>query len=292
MNRQLRTELPDVFKAPSIARHNVVYAETRREEEHSMEGNLSDQDYFGEIPLVINQKNYERLGTNLSFDEWVEQVRASAIDLSAAAQTELGLEAIGYPRPVHGVDLIDLDKEMDSALIVFPYAERPAADATIVRKIGYASCFFPADCPVSNVVDPYTGALMQIHTGYMGLEQGTIASAIAAAEGQVVTNRSVVYVSPHAQSDYVINQVNNVLYERFMADPFMADFVTLHPDGRATLDLTEATKARLLEAGFAERNIQVSPDDSLTDPSLFSQSSFLTRGVNGRNGMILGKSDL
>lgn len=257
-----------------------------------MEGNLSDQDYSGSIPLVVSQKNYERSGTNLSFDVWAEQVRSSAVQLSAAIQAELGLDAIGYPRPVHGVDMIDLDRSMASTLIDFPYAERPAADATIVRKIGYATCFFPADCPVSNVVDPYTGALMQIHTGYAGLEKGTIASAVAAAEGQVVPGRSVVYVSPHAQEGYVINQVNNVLYERFMSDPFMADFVTMRADGQATLDLTSATKARLMEAGFSEQNVQISPDNSLTDPTLFSQSTFLTRGVNGRNGMILGKGDL
>jgi len=287
----LRTNLPEIFKAASVTRHGIVYAETRRKDEDSLEGNLSEQDYAGNIPLVISQKNYERTGDDTPFEAWTDRVRQETIDLDTSIQTALGFRAIGYIRTVHGVELVDLDTGMASSRIHTPYINRLAADASIVTKLGYASCITPADCPVSNIIDPKSGAILQIHTGYAGLEKDTILHAVQLTEGVIEPSRSLVYVSPHAQEGYVINQVNNTLVDRFKADPFMADFVTVHDDGRATLDMTHAVQARLVDAGFRAENIEVSPDNSLTDPTLFSQSTFLTRGVNGRNGMIIGKRD-
>lgn len=292
MNRYLKTAMPDIFQAQSLKRHGLAYAETRRENENSMRGNISTQEMYGAIPLVINELNHARSGSELSYEDWVAQATSDVFALDRAIHAELGLRAIGYPQPVHGTELIDLDRHITEASLQTAYIARPAADATIVSKLGYASCIHPADCPVSNIVDPNTGNLMQIHTGYIGLEKGTIAHTLAEVEEAIDPSRSLVYVSPHAQEGYVINQVNNNLVDRFMADDFMSRFVTIHPEGIATLSLTKATKVRLLEAGFKEENIQISPDNSLTDPTLFSQSNFLIRGVNGRNGMIFGKRSI
>jgi len=286
----LRTNLPEIFKAASVARHGIVYAETRREDEYSLEGNLSEQDYAGNIPLVISRKNYERTGDDTPFKAWADRVRQETINLDTSIQTALGFRAIGYIRPVHGVELVDLDVGMALSRIHTPYIDRLAADTSIVTKLGYASCITPADCPVSNIIDPKSGAILQIHTGYAGLEKGTILRAVQLTEGVIEPSRSLVYVSPHAQEGYVINQVNNTLVERFKG-PSMVDFVKVHDDGRATLDMTRAVQAQLVDAGFRADNIEVSPDNSLTDPTLFSQSTFLTRGVNGRNGMIIGKKN-
>jgi|GEM_PF-5598271 len=292
MIHRISLEQPEIFKAAAVERHGIVYAETRRTDESSMAGNLSEQEYWGDIPLVISQKNYERSGSGLSFEEWAEDVRAKAHILGHTLESYLGLRAIGFPSPVHGTDLINLDDEMDSVRIDVAFPARPTADATLVTKNGYGTSFTPADCAVSNVVDVKTGAIMQIHTGYVGLGKGTIASALNAARDYVDPAHSLVYVSPHAQAGYVINQVNNVLYDRFMADPFLKDFVAMDADGQATLSLREPTHARLVEAGFKEENIQISTDNTLTDETLFSQSNFLTHGVNGRSGMILAKRDV
>lgn len=285
----LKTELPEVFKARSLERHGLVYAETRRDHAFSMEGNISEQDFAGTTPLVISEKNHERAGSDLSFEDWGEQVRQKSIALGMSVQEQLGLRAIGFPQPVHGTKLLDLNHDMEKAHIRIPFVQRPAVDATILTRRGYASSFVPADCPISNIIDPHTGALMQIHTGYVGLQNGTIEKSLTEVKGKVEPSRSLVYISPHAQEGYVINQVNNNLVERFMADPFMANFVTIHPNGEATFDMTRATKARLAEAGFKAINIESSPDNTLTDDTLFSQSRFLTYGTNGRNGMIFGK---
>lgn len=290
----LRKNIPEIFNSAAVQKHGVVYAETRRDvsaPSEELSGSMSVQEYAGDIPLVISQKNYERSGSTLRYEAWANTIAPRVATYDAFIKHELGLRVIGYPNPVHGFDLLDLEQAMASADITTPFPERPRADVSVVKSLGYASCFAPADCPISNVVDTRSGTLVQIHTGYAGHEKGTIAKALTQLSDVIDVAQSVVYVSPHAKEGFVINQLNNGLVERFEANPVMKPFLVKRKNGNVEYDLSEATKQHLIDAGIPEANIQISPDNSITDPTLYSQSRFLTRGTNGRNGMFLGKRE-
>lgn len=288
----IRHFTPEVFNNPAVKKHGVVYAETRRDLSAPLEelsGSMSVQEYAGAIPLVLSQKNYERTGTSLSFDEWSKRVEAQVHFYDLALKRQLGLHAIGYPSPVHGLDLIHLDTAMSQVDISTPFKDRTKADASLLTEPGTASVIAPADCAVVNIVDVRTGALLQDHAGYVGIGANIAAHTLKEAKDVINPKQSVAYVSPHAQEGYVINQVNNVLVERFEANPYLQPFLTYKENGDVELNMADAFKAQLIEAGIPEANIEVSPDNSLTDPTLYSQSEFLTKGINGRNGMLFGK---
>ncbi|MES2630911.1 MAG: laccase domain-containing protein [Patescibacteria group bacterium] len=289
----IRAFTPEVFNAAAVKKHGVVYAETRRDLSaplSELSGSMSVQEYFGDIPLVISEKNYERSGATLPFEQWGQQIESQFRRYDEELKRQLGLYAIGYPRPVHGMNLIDLDTVMRDVDINTPFLDRLEADTTLLTKEGIASCIAPADCIVANIVDVRTGALMQAHAGYLGAENGIFEQLFDSTSGLIDPKQSVAYFSPHAQAGFVINQKNNFLVERFEANPRMRPYIIKNSDGTVELNLAEASKAQLVAAGVSEANIEISPDNSLTDPTLYSQSNFLTRGINGRNGMVFGKS--
>ena len=288
----IRAFTPEVFNNPVVRKHGVVYAETRRDPSAPLEelsGSMSVQEYSGDIPLVLSQKNYERTGTLLSFDEWTKRVEAQVRFYDDILKQGLGLYAIGYPNPVHGTDLIRLDDAIDKVNIDTPFVDRPQADAAVLTKEGTASVIAPADCVVANSIDVRTGTLLQTHAGYAGIGKNIVSRVFGEVEDVFDPKQSVSYISPHAQEGYVINQQNNVLVERFEADPNLQPFLVYKENGDVELSLGEAFKAQLIEAGIPEANIEISPDNNLTDSTLYSQSRFLTQGINGRNGMLFGK---
>jgi copper oxidase (laccase) domain-containing protein len=288
----IRIFTPEVFNSPSIKKHGVVYAETRRDPSAPLEelsGSMSVQEYSGQIPLVLSQKNYERTSTSLSFEEWTDAIEKRVRLYDEALKRELGLRAIGYINVTHGTDLISLDDMVDQTDINVPFANRPKVDAAMLTQRGIATVIAPADCVVANIVDTNTGALLQVHAGYAGMEKEILAHALTSTKEIIDPKRSVAYLSPHAQEGYVINQQNNILVDRFKANPHLRPFLLYKENGEVELSLGEAFKAQLNEAGIPEANVEISPDNTLTDPTLYSQSTFLTRDTNGRNGMLFGK---
>jgi len=289
----IRAFTPEVFNSPAVKKHGVVYAETRRDLSAplgDLSGSMSVQEYAGDIPLVISEKNYQRSGTTIAYEEWAQHIENQVRMYDDALKRQLGLHAIGYPSPAHGMDLINLDTAMGQVDIDTPFANRLRADVTLLTREAIASCIAPADCIVANIVDVRTGALMQAHAGYVGAENGIFSQLFDDIDGAIDPRQSVAYFSPHAQAGFVINQKNEVLVDRFKANPRMAPYLINREDGAVELNLAAASKAQLIEAGIPEANIEISPDNSLTDPTLYSQSNFLTRGINGRNGMVFGKS--
>ncbi len=281
---------PEVFKSPSMQRLGVVYAETRRDPSLPLElldGNVSVQEYAGAIPLVLTEKNHQRAGSERPFADWVATIEAEVRRQDADLKRLLGLQAIGYPSPVHGLEVLDLNMHLKSATIDVPFAKRPKADISVVDQAGIGSAFAPADCQITSIVDPTNGRLVQVHSGYVGLDNKILEKSIEATE--INPKQSVAYVSPHAQAGYVINQVNNGLVDRFSQSEQLADFLVYRPDGSVELDMKRALQAQLEEAGFPHGHVEFSTDNTITDPTLYSQSRFLSQGVNGRFGVVLGK---
>lgn len=281
---------PEVFKSPSIQKLGVVYAETRRDPSKPLElldGNLSVQEYAGAIPLVLTEKNRQRTGSELPLEAWTALIDEEVRKLDTDLKRQLGLTAIAYPAPVHKSDLLNLNTDLSKATISVPFAARPEADISLVEQPGVASAFAPADCQITSIVDTSTGRLVQVHSGYVGLDNKILEKAVATTG--INPRQSVAYVSPHAQAGYVVNQVNNGLVDRFSQSEQLRDHLLYKPDGVVELDMKGALKAQLEEAGFRDDHVEFSPNNTLSDATLYSQSNFLTKGVNGRFGVILGK---
>ncbi len=281
---------PEVFKSPAIQDMKIVYAETRRDPSRPLElldGNLSVQEYAGTIPLVLTEKNHQRTGSAYPFESWVSRIDTEVKNLDKDLKRQLGIRAIAYPAPVHTSDLLDLSTHLSKATIDVPFAQRPRADISLVEEAGVASAFAPADCQITSIVDPSTGRLVQVHSGYAGLDNKILEKAVAATG--IDPRQSVAYVSPHAQAGYVINKLNNGLVDRFKQSEQLADFLVYNPDGSVELDMKNALKAQIEAAGFPEDQVEFSPDNTISDEALYSQSRFLTQGVNGRFGVVLGK---
>jgi len=293
MTNPIHAFTPEVFNAATVKKHGVVYAETRRDVDAPLEelsGSMSVQDYIGDIPLVLSTKNYQRTGTALAFDEWTRQIETRVAQYDHELKRQLGLRAIGYPNAVHGSSLLPLDSAMQSVTSDVPFSERAHADATVLTKPETASVIAPADCVVINTVDVKTGTLLQVHAGYVGIGNTILRRVLGEVKDVFDPKRAVAYVSPHAQAGYVINQQNNVLVERFENNQYLRPFLVYKDNGEVELELGRAFAAQLVDAGISQDNVEISPDNTLTDPTLYSQSRFLKQGINGRNAMLFGKN--
>lgn len=273
-NPEIRTDKPDIFQDTSL--DWLAYGETRRID-NKMSGNMGDRS------SVINADTHLQVAPNMPYEEWAQQEIAAVQARDKDLRTALEVDTIGYPQPEHDTALINLDESIGKVSVNSAAADRDWADATVLSRTGYASSFTPADCPIINVVDPVTRTIAQIHTGYQGLEKNIIAKTFSRIP-LISPKDALVYISPHGRDKYV---VFGPVLERLEENPITREFVTSR-NGVSYFAMSALAAHQLHESGVDKDSIQISTENSLTEPSLYSQRNYKLKGANGRNGVVLG----
>jgi copper oxidase (laccase) domain-containing protein len=274
LSQEFKLEKPAIFSDPSL--DWVSYGETRRTD-NKMSGNMGDRS------SVINPDTHLLVAPDMPYEQWAAQEIAAVQTRDHILRTMLNLDSIGYPQPEHDTSLINLDQSIDDVSINKPAADRTWADATFLSKPGYASSFTPADCPIINVVDAVSRTVAQIHTGYQGLEKNIIQKSFDTMLN-VSAKDALVYISPHGRENYV---VFGPVLDRLRNNPMTREFVTTS-EGTSYFAMSALAAHQLHEVGVRTDAIQISHDNSLTDPTLYSQRNYKLKGANGRNGVVLG----
>jgi copper oxidase (laccase) domain-containing protein len=259
----------------------VAYGEGRRDPaiSDSLTGNGTEAD-------LLLETAYEFTSSHLPKETWLAKERYLARQRITALRQYMGIIALGRPRPDHGTNYIDLDKDMNNVRDVRPSTHRLHGDATVTETPGFGSVFTPADCPIINLVEPRCRAIAQIHAGYDGMSKGVIPVNMDrfTKAYDFAPQETLAYVSPHAISNY---EVYGDVLTRLSESVFTRDHLeTLN--GRTYLRMGQLVFAQLSEAGVAENHIEISTDDSFTDPTLYSQRNYRQKRTNGRNPIAIG----
>lgn len=282
---------PAIFNRPDLRR--LLYIETRRTSPTNMSGNV------GDTPAVMSYENHIATGSRDSFEEWRSLELEAARDRLGAIQAILGVRNLARVRVEHGTNMLMLDDLMSSTTPAIPFEERPAADASFLTNPGDATLFAPADCVVATVVYPGVEAIGQIHSGIRGSVKELVPEAMESFTDQGLDpSTAAVYLAPHARSGFQLNEAEAdevTAIARLSGAKVMRELARYSykgENGLPIMDLTHFAIQHFLQAGVKPDNIEVSPQDTLSDPTLYSDYNSVTHGaINGRFGVIAGISE-
>ena len=146
--------------------------------------------------------------------------------------------------------------------------------------------FSPADCPLVIIADPTKDrhSLTVIHAGYKGLGKDIIGSALDQLD--IKRKEAHVFITPHALKGFQV--YGEPLVELESSAVTREHLGPSDTEGKRSLNFGSAIIARLIELELDPHHIEVSSDNSLTDPTLYSQRNWRQKGANGRNAVMVG----
>lgn len=159
----------------------------------------------------------------------------------------LGLSTPVLMRQVHGNRVERIDA---------PSASRPRADGIVTDREGIALTVQVADCVPLLFWEPVRRAAAAVHAGWRGTLAGVAARAVARlkedfgsrAEDLLVVAGAAIRACCYEVGDDVVS----AYHERF---PYAPGLFRPGPRGRQHLDLIEANRRQLLEAGARSENL-------------------------------------
>lgn len=171
-------------------------------------------------------------------------------------------------------------RQVHGARVVHPRAPGPPveeADGVISTERGLAACVSVADCVPVLIADPRTGAVAAVHAGW----RGTFARA---AEAGVRALAASAAAPPERLLAAIGPSIGRCCYEVSpeLAEQFTAGMGPVISRGSAGphLDLWEANRRVLVEAGLREDAVEVVGKCTSCEPGLF----FSHRRDRGRTG--------
>jgi YfiH family protein len=152
------------------------------------------------------------------------------------------------------------------------------ADGLITRARGVALCIRTADCVPVLVWAPDVGAIAAVHAGWRGAVRAIARSAVERLHEAYGADpaRMVAAIGPSIRR--CCYEVSGQLAGQFTQRFGVA--VAEAQGGRPHLDVAEASRLALLEAGLEAAAIEVAPHCTSCDPALF----FSHRRDRGRTG--------
>ncbi len=268
------TETPEIFADFPWIR----YGETRRTSPQvdPLSGSIAQAD----LPLG---NTYDLLQPPIDRETFMRIERKRSATRIAMIMSMLCLKELARPRPEYATNLLD-DSQFDT--VCHTKSERAFADAVHTNVEGRGIAYSPADCPLLIVADPTEDHqnLTVVHAGYKSLAEDIIKKTLSQLPLKIPNTH--VYVSPHALSNYpiygsMLDKLEKSPVTRYHLGP-------LDEEGNRNLNFAASIVAQLGELGIKETHIAISPDNSLTDPTLYSQRNWKAKGVNGRNAVMAG----
>ncbi len=281
---------PAIFSRPGL--ESIVYAETQKTDlrDPHLSGNVSAS------AVIIGEENYQRIGTSEPLDEWQESVRNNTVATVEALRLGLQLDDIAMVRPVHGVDLLDMDEHQSDNSYRVPLEARLTSDAAVSTKKGIGLGTAPADCIVDstvyvdktlNTMAPI--AVAQKHSGFRGTLSEMIPTNIELLEQRgLMARNALVHLSPHARRFQLDEDETEIAYDLIgkagkKERQLYLRNMTPGIQGRPIIHMTRIATQQLLSAGVHPNNISIDPRDTTTDPRLFSHYNSVNLEVpNGR----------
>ena len=159
-----------------------------------------------------------------------------------AAATGLGFARV---RQVHGARVVHLAE---------PSSPTEEADAVLSTRPGLAACVSVADCVPVLLADPVTGSVAAVHAGWRGTIARAVEAAVRALAGLAGSPPGRLAAAIGPSIGPCCYEVSTDLANRFARE---IGPVVRTGAGGPHLDLWEANRALLLEAGLAKERVDV-----------------------------------
>ncbi len=209
---------------------------------------------------------------------------AAVIDNRHALAEALGVpaSAMTFMHPDHGrgvAEVIEQTNATPGAGVrptgVAPGSEVRSVDALVTRATGIGLVALAADCAPVILVDPVTGVVAAVHSGWRGLALDVVGAAVAVMAGAGARGVDIRgYVGPAiCGSCYAVPAERAAEVGRIRPEA-----VTTARDGQPALDLRAGLVARLGELGVA---CELVGGCTVEDPGLYS---YRRDGLTGRHG--------
>ncbi len=156
-------------------------------------------------------------------------------------------------------------------------------DALITREKGIVLCTFFADCVPLFFVDPVREAIGMSHSGWRGTVQKIGKKTVEAMEEHFGTNPRDVHaaIGPSICQDcYEVSEDVIEEFRKVFSEPVWKDLFYPGVPGKYQLNLWEANRRIMLEAGIPEENIEVTDICTCCNPELL----FSHRASHGQRG--------
>lgn len=198
-----------------------------------------------------SEGNYEALAAELGVADAYHMVRVNQKHTANVRVATIEDGGCGIYRP-H----IEAPRTLESA--PFDFSLGDGIDGLITNTPGLALCTLEADCVPVFLLDPVTRSIGMIHSGWRGTAAliskraislmtsyfGTRPRDIVAALGPCIC-RDCYEVGPELRDDF----------EVFFPPEHVAELFTPHGDGKFLLDVPQAVRMTLLDAGVPAENI-------------------------------------
>lgn len=223
----------------------------------------------------VSEGPFASLNLGRSVGDDPEKVAENARRFAA----RLGLTAgqLVSANQVHGETIIEVSGAQPGPRVPLAIAD---ADALVTNIRGVALGIRTADCVPVLIHAPDVGAIAAVHAGWRGAVAGLAGKAVArlAALYGADPRKMVVVIGPHIRS--CCYEVGPDVAARFESR-FGPGIARSSKEGRqAHLDLEEANRRALAEAGILAENLEALPECTSCDPKRF----FSHRRDQGRSG--------
>lgn len=182
------------------------------------------------------------------------------------------------PAQVHGVSTFVAREEEAGRGFFEASTAIPATDSLLTDRPGLALMCLFADCVPVAIADPVCQAVAVVHSGWRGTSLGIVGRAVGTMETEFGSRPSelIAAIGPAIRSccysvgDDVISTLS----------PPLEGIASRTKNGKWSLDLVEANRRRLIDAGLREENVFSLGLCTSCDPELF----FSHRRDGGRTG--------
>jgi YfiH family protein len=146
-----------------------------------------------------------------------------------------------------------------------------------------------ADCVPILLADPRTGACAAVHAGWRGTSAQIVSRALARMREEYGTRAGDVAAAMGPAALGCCYEVGSEVVETFKAN-FPADYDSLFTptrEGHALVDLHEANRRQLIDAGVSSDNVHAAPLCTMCRTDLFF-SYRREKKLHGRTGRLMG----
>jgi len=188
---------------------------------------------------------------------------------------------------VHGTDVRVVDSEADARPKPGVLGNDQYCDALVSNTPNVLLTVKTADCVPILIGDPLTRVFAAVHAGWRGTSSSIIKHAIDKMEREYGSNprnlRAAIGPAANACCYEVGSEVINVFKERF---PKAEQLLNRTRDGHALIDLPQANREQLIDAGLSAERIHIVPLCTMDRTDLFF-SYRREKHLHGRVGRLI-----
>jgi len=199
----------------------------------------------------------------------------------------IAAERFVYLQQVHGVNVVRADSKVLTGGSDQPGVEFAASDGVYTTDIDVVLSVLTADCVPCAIALPSAGVVAMLHAGWKGTIGNIVASALSGIKGELGLDLSEIKAVMGPAIGPCCYEVDEGR-ARLFVEKYGEDSNVVCGEGEHRLDLFQANRINLLEAGVREENISRVGGCTCCEERYFS---FRRDGVTGRQGAFVFRYD-